>query len=90
MANFKTVIASGAIYACERFQVIAYNKDGSQSKLFSAGSLHDMIAGYAKHIERMNKHPATIEVMKSYTTIFAIDAFEPIETRRLMDLPYFA
>lgn len=90
MANYKTVIASGAIYACERFQVIAYNKDGSQSKLFSAGTLADMIGGYAKHIERMNKHPATVEVMKSYTTIFAVDVFAPVEDSRLMDLPYFA
>jgi hypothetical protein len=87
MSNANT--ASGAIYACERFQVIAYNRDGSQSKLYSARTLHALIAGYAKLIERMGKHGGTVEVMKSYTTIFAIDAFAPVG-ERLMDLPYFA
>jgi hypothetical protein len=91
MANFKfkTVIASGAVYACERFQVIAYNRDGSQSRLFAAGTLADLIAGYAKKIERMNAHPGTVEVMKSYTTIFAVDSNAPVGSR-LFDLPYFA
>jgi hypothetical protein len=89
MQNYKTVIASGARYACERFQVIAYNKDGSQSRLFSAGSLADLISGYSKKIERMNAHPGTVEVMKSYTTIFAVDCDAPVG-ERLFDLPYFA
>jgi hypothetical protein len=70
MQKFKTVSASGAIYKCESFQVVAYNKDGSQSRLYSAGSLGDLLTGYAKVIERMMKHPATVGVMKSYTKIF--------------------
>jgi len=90
MTNLNTVSASGAIYACERFQVIAYNRDGSQSRLTSASTLAGLLTEYSKKLVRMNAHPGTIQVMKSYTTIFAIDAFAPVGKERLMDLPYFA
>lgn len=90
MASYKTVTASGAIYACERFQVIAYNRDGSQARLSSAATLAGLLTEYSKHLVRMSAHPGTVEVMKSYKTIFAVDAFAPVGESRLMDLPYFA
>lgn len=89
MSSLKTLSASGAIYACERFQVIAYNRDGSQSRLSSASSLGGLIKEYSEKLVRMMAHPGTVEVMNSYTTIFAIDAFAPIGEERLMDLPFF-
>lgn len=65
----QTVIASGAIYKCEAWQVIGWNRDGTQSRLHSASDLGDLLTGYAKTIERMNAHPATVEVLKSYRKI---------------------
>lgn len=83
----KAISASGAVYKCESFQVIAYNKDGSQSRLFAAGTLASLITGYSKLLTRMNAHPATVEVMKSYTKIFVWSAKT---NGNVLDLPYFA
>lgn len=83
----KAVSASGAVYKCEAFQVIAYNKNGTQSRLFAAATLAGLLKGYSKVIERMNAHPATVEVMKSYTKIFV---WSSDTNENILDLPYFA
>lgn len=73
-----------AISKAEAFQVWAYNKDGSQMRLFSARTLLGLLSGWTKELQR---YEATghHNFLPTFRKIFVWDQ-EAGEI--LMDIPY--
>ena len=53
----RTPSYSPVIGRCEAWQLIGFNKDGTQLRLFSAYSLPLLLKGWAKEIEKHEKYP---------------------------------
>lgn len=74
-----------AIQANEQWQVIGFNKDGSQQRLYSARSLRDLLIGWSKEVtkrESLGAHNNTL------TTFTAIKVWNVEQGFTGLDLPY--
>ena len=76
-----------AIQANEQYQVIGFNKDGTQQRLYSARSLRDLLIGWSKEVtkrEALGVHNNTLP------TFTAIKVWSVKEGFTGLDLPYIA
>ena len=76
-----------AIQANEQYQVIGFNKDGTQQRLYSARSLRDLLIGWSKEVakrEALGAHNTTLP------TFTAITVWNVEEGFTGLDLPYIA
>ena len=73
-----------AISKAENFQVIGFNKDGTQHRLFSASSLRHLLIGWAKDITRHEKAGAS-NILPTFTKIVVWNIEEGFTD---IELPY--
>ena len=74
-----------AIQKNEQWQVIGFNKDGTQQRLYSARSLRDLLIGWSKEVtqrEALGAHNNTL------TTFAAIKVWNVEQGFTGLDLPY--
>ena len=74
-----------AIQANEQWQVIGFNKNGTQQRLYSARSLRDLLIGWSKEVtkrEVLGAHNNTL------TTFTIIKVWNIEEGFTGLDLPY--
>ena len=74
-----------AIQANEQWQVIGFNKDGTQQRLYSARSLYHLISGWSKEVQRresMGNHNNTLPSFASIKVWSVEQGFTGL------DLPY--
>lgn len=58
----------GAILNCQAWQVIGFNKDGTQQRLCSAGSLRHLIDAYAREVAR-HESTGVHNILPTFTRI---------------------
>ena len=74
-----------AIQKNEQWQVIGFNKDGTQQRLYSARSLRDLLIGWSKEVtkrEALGAHNNTLP------TFAAIKVWNVEQGFTGLDLPY--
>ena len=74
-----------AILTCEQWQVIGFNKDGTQQRLYSARSLYHLLNGWSKEVtkrESLGAHNNTLP------TFAAIKVWNVEQGFTGLDLPY--
>ena len=74
-----------ATQANEQWQVIGFNKDGTQQRLYSARSLRDLLIGWSKEVtkrEALGAHNNTLSTFK------AIKVWNVDQGFTGLDLPY--
>lgn len=76
-----------AIQKNEQYQVIGFNKDGTQQRLYSARSLRDLIIGWSKEV---TKRAALGQHNNTLPTFTAIKVWNVEQGFTGLDLPYIA
>ena len=76
-----------AIQANEQYQVIGFNKDGTQQRLYSARSLRDLLIGWSKEVTKREALGAHNNTLPTFT---AIKVWNVKEGFTGLDLPYIA
>ena len=76
-----------AIQANEQYQVIGFNKDGSQQRLYSARTLRDLLIGWSKEVTRRESLGAHNNTLPTFT---AIKVWNVEQGFTGLDLPYIA
>ena len=76
-----------AIQANEQWQVIGFNKDGTQQRLYSARSLRDLLIGRSKEVSKREALEAHNNTLPTFT---AIKVWNVEEGFTGLDLPYIA
>ena len=74
-----------AILTCEQWQVIGFNKDGTQQRLYSARSLYHLLNGWSKEVQRRERTGLQNNTLPSYT---AIKVWNVEQGFTGLDLPY--
>ena len=74
-----------AIQANEQYQVIGFNKDGSQQRLYSARTLRDLLIGWSKEVAKREALGAHNNRLPTFT---AIKVWNVEEGFTGLDLPY--
>ena len=74
-----------AIQANEQYQVIGFNKDGTQQRLYSARSLRNLLIGWSKEVQRREAMGAHNNTLPTFT---AIKVWNVEEGFTGLDLPY--
>ena len=73
-----------AILPCEQWQVIGFNRDGTQQNLFSARSLYHLINGWSKEVEKRK----TLGHKNTLPTYMTIKVWNIEQGFTGLDLPY--
>ena len=76
-----------AIQANEQYQVIGFNKDGTQQRLYSARSLRDLLIGWSKEVTKREALGAHNNTLPTFT---AIKVWNIDQGFTGLDLPYIA
>lgn len=58
-----------AILDCEQWQVIGFNRDGTQQRLYSARSLYHLLNGWSKEVQRRESMGLQNNTLPTYTAI---------------------
>ena len=58
-----------AIQPNEQYQVIGFNKDGTQQRLYSARSLYHLLSGWCKEVQRRESMGAHNNTLSTFTAI---------------------
>ena len=74
-----------AIQANEQYQVIGFNKDGTQQRLYSARSLRDLLIGWSKDVTKREALGAHNNTLPTFT---AIKVWNVEHGFTELDLPY--
>ena len=74
-----------AIQANERYQVIGFNKDGTQQRLYSARSLRDLLIGWSKEVTKREASGVHNNTLPTFT---AIKVWGVKQGFTGLDLPY--
>ena len=74
-----------AIQANEQYQVIGFNKDGTQQRLYSARSLRDLLIGWSKEVTKREALGAHNNTLPTFT---AIKVWHVEQGFTGLDLPY--
>jgi hypothetical protein len=74
-----------AIQKNEQWQVIGFNKDGTQQRLYSARSLYHLLNGWSKEVQRRERTGLQNNTLPSYT---AIKVWNVEQGFTGLDLPY--
>ena len=74
-----------AIQANEQYQVIGFNKDGTQQRLYSARSLRDLLIGWSKEVTKREALGAHNNTLRTFT---AIKVWHVEQGFTGLDLPY--
>ncbi len=76
-----------AIQKNEQWQVIGFNKDGTQQRLYSARSLRDLLIGWAKEVTKREALGAHNNTLPTFTAIKVWNAEQGFTG---LDLPYIS
>ena len=76
-----------AIQANEQYQVIGFNKDGTQQRLYSARSLRALLIGWSKEVTKREALGAHNNTLPTFT---AIKVWNIDQGFTGLDLPYIA
>jgi hypothetical protein len=76
-----------AIQTNEQWQVIGFNKDGTQQRLYAARSLRDLLIGWSKEVTKREALGAHNNTLSTFT---AIKVWNVEEGFTGLDLPYIA
>ena len=74
-----------AIQTNEQWQVIGFNKDGTQQRLYSARSLRDLLIGWSKEVTKREALQAHNNTLSTFT---AIKVWNVDQGFTGLDLPY--
>ena len=74
-----------AIQANEQYQVIGFNKDGTQQRLYSARSLYHLLSGWCKEVTKREALGAHNNTLLTFT---AIKVWNVEQGFTGLDLPY--
>ena len=74
-----------ATQTIEQYQVIGFNKDGTQQRLYSARSLRDLLIGWSKEVTKREALGAHNNTLPTFT---AIKVWNVEQGFTGLDLPY--